>query len=145
LSNRWVIVVIRDHKRLEKNVPDARTGQEVVARLNETPGTQAHLVSHYRAFPIKGEDPDDGRWWCPYCRRWRFFVVPRGDTEYDILDENGKLYVPAYLAMCQRMGLRVCLWCLTSQAEFYVRVFNPGAVDAQATRKRRSTRRKTRH
>lgn len=144
MTNPWVVVVIRDHKRLEKKVPSSEVGQQVVAQLNEKDGYAAHLVSRHRAFPVKGDDPGDGRWWCPYCRRWRFFVVPRGDTEYDILDEKGELYLPAYLALCQRLGLRLCLWCLTSQAEFYVRVYNPGAVDAQATRKRRSTRRKTR-
>ena len=132
MANTWQVVLFKENKRLGKNVPDAAVGLAVVQALKER-GVESRLISKKRAFGPKGEDPDDGRLWCPYCRRWTEFVVPYGD---DVLGATAVESLQVYYEMCNRSDIRVCLWCTVSTQEYYVKFFNPDLWHVGSTRRK---------
>lgn len=147
MGNKWEIVVFYKGKRKEIPWPhDAKTAIEQVIPELEEKGAKAHLVSRRRAFAPKHPQPpaDHPDWlWCPYCRRYREFVVPRGREDGPIIDDEGKITTIGYFTVCARSEIRVCLWCSHSVFEFYVRLYNPD-LWTDATRRRRSKRKKRR-
>ncbi len=138
--NTWKVVWFEQHTRYAKKVPSARVGLEVVARMNRTLPI-AHLVSCRRAFPPKGDEPLDTKIWCPYCRKWRDFVIPFGDDDAEIAKPDGTINLNAVYSLYRRSEIRVCLWCTISVQDFFVKLYNPDLWH-DAVPKRRRTKRK---
>lgn len=132
--NKWEVLVYHKGKRIVKPVPDAKAGLTLVEQL-KAKEIAAHLVSKLKAFPPKGE-AQDGQLWCPYCRRWREFRVPRGDEDAPI---GSYAWQNAVLS---RLEIRICPWCGMTDQEFYVKTFNNlWLVDNRRRRPKKAGRR----
>lgn len=127
---RWKIVVFRrkDGKleRVVKDVRDPKLALEKVKELNEREGIKAHVVcKRFPKFPPKGEPEDSDQLWCPYCRRWRWFRVPKNRSPFTALE-----------VLC-------CPWCFISEDDFFVKQFN-GTWEGRKNRRRRAKRKRAR-
>ena len=130
-SPRWKLVYfLKNEKgkliRKEKLVWDPKSeGVKKVLHVFEVRGIKAHLVCRrLPQFPPKGEREDEDQLWCCYCRRWRFFAVPKKKC------------------VQRTIGLRLCKWCGISEEEFYIVKYNN--LWNRAPRKRKSKGRKKR-
>lgn len=93
---RWKIVCFPNKRRKEVLVEDPRKGLAAVKILEER-GIKAHLVSRVTPYEPRGKPEDPEQLWCPLCRRWRFFRVPRN------------------LSPWTESNIRICQWCLVSE------------------------------
>lgn len=128
---RWKIVVFRRNKetgkleRIEKTVRDPKKGQEKVKELAER-GIKSHIVCRrFPKFAPKGEPEDDDQLWCPYCRRWRYFAVPKKREPFTSLE------------------IRCCKWCWISEDDAYVKTFN-GTWEGRRSRRKRGKKNRNR-
>lgn len=138
--NKWKVVWFEQNARFAKEVPNAKVGLAIVERMRRG-GTKVHLVSCRRAFPPKGDEPLDTKMWCPYCRKWRDFVVPFGDDDAIMVNPDGSINLNAYYSLCRRSEIRVCLWCTVSVQDFWVKMYNPD-LWTDAVRRRRVKRKR---
>lgn len=135
---RCRLVVFQSGRRIEKRYEDHRLAAPVAHKLQRK-GVKyrvvaAKVLERYKYPPLDDDlaSRQEGKWWCPYCRDWSFFKVPKftpgaevGSTEW-------------FLNAAHRQGIRVCAWCLISEVDFSVRMAN-GEWDRP--RRRRSKRR----
>lgn len=128
---RWKVVVFKRNKetgkleRIVKVVRDPKLARQKVKELNSR-GIKAHLVCRrFPKFPPKGEPEDSDMLWCPYCRRWRWFSVPKKRPPFSGLE------------------IKCCQWCLISEDDAYVRTFN-GTWDGRRTRRKRGKKNRNR-
>ena len=135
MNGNWYIVVYHKGKRVVRDVPDAKIGLELDSKFKEK-GYASHLVSRRKRFPPKGEGKD-GELWCPYCRRWREFRIPRGNEDAEIGSWGWSSSV-----LC-RMEVQVCPWCGITVRDWYVKRFND--LFGQEQVRRRSKKRGRRH
>lgn len=131
----WKIIVFVKGKRVTKDVRDPKVGLEKVADLIEQ-GYKAHLVSKRKAFMPKGDDDlsalNSGKLWCPYCRRWRWFSIPRWLPDVEIGSEDW------FLNSYANQEIRCCQWCTISENDWHVRFLNGiGAGEGKRRRRRR--------
>lgn len=139
VRKRWRIIIFAHGKRIEKITDDTEGALQLVAKLNKKEGVKAHVVSRSKPFWPKDDDnwylAEQGMVWCPYCRRWRWFNVPReiknATTPYDVAQN-----------VYHRQGVRCCQWCGASIKDWTVCYINDlwGEVDATKKKKRRRRR-----
>lgn len=116
---RWKVIVFHKGERVEKLFHNPKKGQSLVAQLSER-GVKAHVVCRrYPHFPPKGEAPEPGMLWCPYCRRWRWFKVPKKRPPFSTLE------------------IKCCAWCWISEDDAFVKNYN-GTWTGVVRKKRRN-------
>ena len=134
-SPAWKLIIFYRGKRSERLINDWRQGLEISKGLNER-GIKAHLVSRRRAFPPKGEASDPDQMWCPYCRRWRYFTIPKYTRNAAVETEEG------WMNVFHDQGLAVCQWCHISEAMKPVADANELWFDLRRKKRRRKNRRR---
>lgn len=147
-SPAWKLVVFHNKQRKEFLVVDPKKGLQKVKQLAER-GVKAHLVSRRKAYWPKlntsvekhtaKQALADGMLWCPYCRRWRWFTIPkyRPNAEFGSIHWILNSYV--------NQELRCCSWCLISVDNFYVKQINGEEVALGRRSRARRRRRVVRH
>ena len=127
-------------KRVDKPVPqrNIRTAATKVKELKDK-GVKAHLVykTDRSLFPPPDEIDEmrgEGYLWCPYCRTWRWFTVPKFKPGAEVNSEEW------FLNSFHRQDIKVCQWCRISVTDFYVCKAN-GIWGENNGRKRRRKRR----
>lgn len=137
---RCRLVVFKDGRRIEKPYEDHQLAAPVVRKLQRS-GVKYRLVAtkvlHRYAYPPLDDDLTDrngGKLWCPYCRAWSYFKVPKFTPRAEVGTTTW------FLNACNRQGLRVCAWCLITEVEFSVRMAN-ATWSEQPKRRRRKRRR----
>lgn len=121
---RWKLIIFHKGKKHIKFYWDPKEAQEIQKQLEEK-GVKSHVVCRrFPKFPPKGEPEDPDQLWCPYCRRWRFFAVPKGRDPFTSLE------------------IRCCRWCDISEDDSQVKNYN-GTWQGRANRKRRRKRRRS--
>lgn len=147
--DKWArVVVFKDGHRIEKKVHVDHLAKGVAAvKAAREKGYKAHLV--YRTADSVFPPPkqiaakrDEGYLWCPYCRAWRFFSVPKYKALASVVDSNGNLILQGYLNAMANQDMKVCQWCTISENEWYVRKAN--GTWGESTRRRRPRRRRVR-
>lgn len=136
---RCRLVVFKDGHRIEKRYEDHHLAAPLVKKL-KAKGVKHRVVAckvldRYK-FPPLDDDLSarlEGKLWCPYCRDWSFFKVPRFTRNAEISTTEW------FLNSAHRQGFRVCSWCLVSELEFSVRMANQ-TWSEQPTRRRRKKR-----
>lgn len=130
------MLIFHKGERHWKLVDTPREGVELVKKA-QGKGLKAHLVSRRRAFrPPEGDDfsaLDEGKLWCPYCRRWRFFSIPRYDEQASPGSERWMINTYA------NQEVRMCQWCTISESDNAVRSIN-GLWGEESKRRRRRRR-----
>jgi hypothetical protein len=136
---RCRLVVFKGGRRIEKSFADHTLAAPVVKKLQQG-GVKHRLVAtkvldRYR-YPPEDDDLSarlEGKLWCPYCRAWTFFKVPKFTPGAEVGSTTW------FLNAAHRQGLRVCAWCLITELEFYVRMANATWAE-RPTRRRRKRR-----
>lgn len=132
------LVVFHRGRRIEKKMDP----EEGMTRMKElvAKGHKAHYVykTTRSLFPPVDDNlalMNDGMMWCPFCRRWRWFKVPKfkDDVPFGCNDW--------YLNSFHRQEIRVCAWCHISEMDFDVRRAN-GSWGEDRKRRRRKRRRR---
>lgn len=137
------LIVFHKGKRVDKKVPRAnlREAAKKVQALRAK-GIKAHLA--YRTdnslYPPGHQIEamrNDGLMWCPYCRAWRYFRLPKNRPHAEM---NSREW---FLNSFRAQNIKVCSWCEISEVEWYVKRAN-GTWGEAPKRKRRRNRRKLR-
>lgn len=136
MGSNWYVVVYHKGKRIVRDVPDAKTGLELNTKCKEK-GLASHLISKRKAFAPKQDEGPAGTLWCPYCRKWREFRIPRGNEDA----EPGSW--PWWLSALSRMEVMICPWCGITERDWYVKRFN--GLFGQEEVRRRSKKKGRRH
>lgn len=134
------IVVFNNGRRIEKTYDDHHDAA-IVARKLKAKGVRYRLVLNdvlrkYQYPPLEDNIEylrGEGLWWCPYCREWSYFRVPKFTPGAPIWSEAW------ILNSFHRQGLKICSWCRMSEAEFYVKHAN-GIWNEKPRRRRRKRR-----
>lgn len=133
------IVVFKDGRRICKNFPDIRDATPIAKKLRDK-GVRFRIVTSRAVekykYPPSYDDlsaRDDGKLWCPYCRDWSHFKVPRFKPHALIGSEEW------FLNSLHRQGIRCCSWCHITEMEFSIRVAN-GTWAEKPKRRRRKRR-----
>lgn len=136
---RCRIVVFRDGRRLERRYDDHHDAASLVKQL-KAKGVRYRLVTsrvlpQFQYPPIHDDlsSRNGGKLWCPYCREWSYFRVPKYTPHAEVGSDSW------FLNACHRQGLKVCAWCHISQLEFSVKLAN-GLWSEQPKRRRRKRR-----
>jgi len=125
------LVIFHKGRRIEKPVADKRKLVEAYRKLKATDGVKVAVVSVVRAYwPDIDYEIQDGMWWCPYCRKPRYFSVPRFKPGADVMSEQ------FYLNYQSRNRIRICQWCRISEDDFHVRRMNRLTGHEEARRRR---------
>jgi hypothetical protein len=134
---RCRLVVFQNGRRIERGYEDHRLAAPIAKKLQRK-GVKYRIVAskvldRYKYPPLDDDlemHRDEGKWWCPFCRDWSFFKVPKFTPNAEIGSTEW------YLNGAHRQGLRVCAWCLITEMEFYVRMAN-GEWDRPRRRRRK--------
>lgn len=136
------MVVFRDGHRIEKLVAPhlIHEANDKVKGLRAK-GVKAHLVlrTDKGSLPPPGEIREmreAGMLWCPYCRAWRWFVVPKFTPRAEVLSDNW------YINSLHRQGIKACKWCHISVLDWWVCKAN--GIFHERTGQRRRRKRRTR-
>lgn len=136
------VVVFQNGARVEKLVPKSKLmlAKERVKEMQER-GVRCHLV--YRTDKATFPPPrtvqlmrDEGKLWCPHCRTWRFFSVPK--FKLSAVEEVGSH--DWFMNSMHRQGIKVCQWCHISEFDWYVQKANRTFGEHTQRRKRRKRR-----
>lgn len=123
---RWKLIIFHKGKRVVKLVSDPRKAQAKVKELAER-DIKAHVVCRrFPKFPPKGQPEHPDQLWCPYCRRWRYFAVPK------------------HPGVHRDLGIACCKWCLVSENDGYVKGYN-GTWNGRVKRSRGKSKKLRRH
>lgn len=136
---RIMVIVFHKGKRIVKDFTEQpRAGQEYVKKLKKV-GAKAHLVTYNRPFWPPEEDDmhlaGEGMIWCPYCRAWRWYGRPKYRDNAELMSD------PWFMNIFHAQEIKVCLWCWTSEQDWYVRQMN-GLWDTIGSKKRSRRRRR---
>jgi hypothetical protein len=124
MARTYRLIVFNKGKRIEKRVPLQRLPElkELVRKLrahgvkccvalsNITPGA-AYL------FPPPDEIQErreEGKLWCPYCRDWRWFRIPKAYPNAEIMTREW------FLNVSRNNETSICAWCEMPITDFYV-------------------------
>lgn len=137
----WYFVVFMNGKRVEKKIE--RTKENTAAlqaklKLLKEKGIKAHIVgrtstSLYPQGDIL-EHRGNGEMWCPYCRAWRFFTVPKYHPHADFGTE------PWFDNTNYRQGIKRCNWCHVNELDWWVCNANGTFAEARASKRRKRGR-----
>ena len=137
------IIIFRKGERIDRRVHKSHFSEAValVKKLKDQ-GVKAHFVwltqgSMYPpAHQIK-EKRNEGMLWCPWCRAWRWFSVPK----YKRGEPYGtdQWFLNSYF----RQGIKCCQWCHITIYDWYVGVSNGIFAEVRASRRRRRRKRRT--
>jgi len=137
---RCHLIIIKDGRRLTKIYDDCRQATKV-ARALRSKGLRCRVatvgVLTYQRYPPEEDDLSSrnlGKLWCPYCRDWSYFKVPKFHAAAEV--GSDEWFMNSY----HRQGIAACAWCHISEMDFYVRQVN----DTWAVIGKRRTRRKRR-
>jgi len=133
---RWKLVVFHKGQRIERPVADKVKLAEAYRTL-KAKGAKVHIVSRVRAYWPNTDDEgpaDPGMLWCPYCRAWRWFSVPKVKDAEFLTDQ----YFRNFQA---RNQIHICQWCGISEDDFHVRQMNSLWGQERRRRRRRVRRR----
>jgi len=143
MPNYGHVVIYKNGKRIDKRVHKSklRDAADRVKQL-KAQGVKAHLVwrTDSGTYPPPREIKpmrDLGQLWCPYCRAWRWFAVPKFTPGAPVC--SPEWYMNSY----HRQSLKVCKWCTISMLDFWVCKANGtfGEVyGAKRSRKKRRSR-----
>ncbi len=147
-ATHFRIIAFRDGHRIDRRVPTEQLEQAKVAvRKLRAEGHKATIVRCLvNRFSKDLFPPDDeieerrlhGYLWCPYCRTWRYFKVPRLHTY-----NGGFGSREAFLNSAHNQGVPICAWCEISVYDYHVGIVNGIFAEIRGSRRRR-TRRKRR-
>jgi len=134
------VVVFRQGKRYEAKVPRGSldVAKEKV-RTYRAKGYKAHLVlrTDRGSFPPPyeiREYREMGMLWCPYCRAWRWFTVPKFVRHTEIGSDDW------FMNSFHRQGVKVCKWCRISVSDWWVCKANGIFHERTGERRRRKKR-----
>lgn len=137
--NGQVVIFHKGHRTTKVIHPTHLREAATKVKELKAKGVKAHLV--YRTDRSKYPAPDEieehreaGELWCPYCRAWRWFTVPKFKPDADFGTEDW------FMNSFHRQEIRVCQWCHMSVSDFYVRRANGFSI-GETTRRRRKKRR----
>lgn len=133
---RCRLVVFQSGRRIEKRYEDHHLAAPLASKLQRK-GVKYRVVAckvleRYK-YPPMDDDlsaRQEGKWWCPYCRAWSFFKVPKFTPGAEVGSTDW------FLNAAHRQGIRVCAWCLISEVDFSVRMAN-GEWDRPRRRRRK--------
>jgi hypothetical protein len=135
------LIVYKDSRRIEKGYTD-HTAAVSVARTLRKKGLRAAIVTSRVIdrflYPPEDDDlsaRDEGMLWCPYCRDWRWFKVPRFTRDADL--RSAEWFLNSY----HRQDIRCCAWCHITELDFYVRKANDTWGEQRRRRRRKRRRR----
>lgn len=134
------VVVFHQGRRIERNSLTLDEGKELVRKLHSK-GVKSALVTcdvllAYR-YPPPGDDLSNrnmGMMWCPYCREWRWFKIPKFTGGAPVGSE------PWFMNSFHRQEIAVCAWCRIGENDFHVMRAN-GTWGNMGRRRRRKKRR----
>jgi len=146
---KWArVIVYHKGKRVVKRVHRDNLANAVAqVKTLKAKGVKCHLVwrTPSSMFPPAKQVTHmraEGYMWCPYCRTWRFFSVPRYRATTEIMDSNGYLTEALFLNAAANQDLRVCQWCHISENDWYVRRANGTFGETSSRRRARRRRRR---
>lgn len=141
----WYLVVFQQGKRTEKRVPRTKHNTQVLTQYvkdvqAKDNGMKAHLVgrietSLYPRGDIR-EHRQNGEMWCPYCRTWRFFTVPKYHPRAEFGTE------PWFDNTNYRQGIKRCNWCHVNELDWWICNANGTFAEARASKRRKRGRKK---
>jgi hypothetical protein len=121
---KYRVIVFRNGKRVEKVITHDQlpAAKEKVRELRE----QGHKASIALCL-VKRDNPstypppesiqgmrNEGYLWCPYCRAWRYFKIPRAN-------ENAAVGSLDWMVNTYRnQEIKICSWCHISERDFWV-------------------------
>lgn len=133
------VIVFKNGKRIDKVIPRYKL-KDASVRVKDLQGqgVKAHLVYRTTMGSLPPTDEIEAnltqdRWWCPYCRTWRYFVVPQF---HEFTEVGTELW---FMNSAHRQGLRCCKWCHISEADWWVKRAN--GLWGQAKKRTRKKRR----
>ena len=120
------VVVYHKGRRVERKIPKTQIKEAAEwVKTQKAQGVKAHLV--YRtdmSVFAPAEEMDDnfsaGRWWCQYCRSWRYFTVPSYTDRDDLEVGSEDWFMNSFFLQ----GVRCCRWCRISENDWYVKKAN---------------------
>lgn len=136
------LVVFKDGHRLVKPFDDHKEAARYAKQLPESIRKRivTNVVVPRFSYPSGDDDLTaraEGKLWCPFCRDWSYFRVPKfkhGVTG-SITDE------PMFLNSCHRQDIKVCSWCHITELDFNVRMANNTfGEERRRRRKKKRTR-----
>lgn len=135
------LIVFKDGQRIDKRVHESRLKDAVEAvKMYRDHGFKAHLV--YRTdrgtFPPPHQVEEmrfQGMLWCPYCRTWRWFSVPKFRSRAEVNTDAW------FMNSFHRQGIKVCQWCHISEMDWWVRKVN--GTWGESNHRRRRKKKKT--
>ena len=132
------LIVFHKGRRIEKHM-DPAEGMAKMKDLVER-GYKAHYVykTERSLYPPRSDNlalMKEGMWWCPFCRRWRWFKVP--PFKEDAVTFSNDWYLNSF----HRQEIKICAWCHISEMDFDVRRAN-GTWGEERRRRRRKRRRR---
>lgn len=143
MPNYGHLVVYKQGKRIDKRVHKSKL-KDAAVKVKElkAQGIKAHIVWRTEAgtYPPPHEIREmreGGQLWCPYCRTWRWFAVPKFTPNAEVCTDQW------YMNSYHRQSLKVCKWCTISILDFWVCKANSIFAEvygARRTRKKRRTR-----
>lgn len=143
----WTLIVFYNgKKRKHYRVADPKKSSKLATVLTKR-GHKAHLIcsNHildgYEYPPAKHSVDlwEAGMLWCPYCRRWRWFAVPRSFKDHSLFEDSPQGMMNTW----NHLGIKCCTWCLISVEDWYVKRAN-GLFGQEQRKPKRSRKRKSR-
>jgi len=132
------LIVFHKGRRIEKKMGP----EEGMMKMKELVGRghKAHFAykTSRSLFPPVDDNlalRGDGMWWCPFCRRWRWFKVPKFTTDASVGSDAW------YLNSFHRQQIKICAWCHISEMDFDVRRAN-GTWGEERRRRHRKRRKR---
>lgn len=140
----WKLIVFYNgKKRKHYKITDPRKGAKLADVLTKR-GHKAHFICANRIldgyeYPPRKHSTvlwQAGMLWCPYCRKWRWFSVPRSFKGHSMFEDSPQGIMNAW----NHLGIRCCQWCLISEEDWYVKRSNGlfGHGEVKKKRRRRS-------
>jgi hypothetical protein len=143
------VIIFKDGKRRQERYDGIHLDEQVQhVRDLRADGTRATIVfsniTRYARgfFPPKDQIADNrqqGLLWCPYCRTWRYFKVPKYHLQGG--EVGSRVW---WMNACNQARVPVCAWCEISIYDYYVGVANNIHAEVRAARTRRRTRKRVR-
>ena len=124
MTKNYKAIVFQQGRRTEKRITKAQLPQakQIVKTLRER-GAKVTIVpctidSTYNFLYPHPDDIDEmreiGKYWCPYCRDWRWFRVPKAYV--DPVPMSREWYLNVY----RNNETKICAWCEIPLKDFYV-------------------------
>lgn len=138
---KYRIIVFRDGKRLERIITQSQLEEaKTKVRALRAEGHKAAIARCLinpdtpRTYPppesVSGMRAQ-GYLWCPYCRAWRYFRIPRGHDDVEISSPEW------FTNSLRNQEIKICSWCHITERDFWVAKVNGTWEESKAKRHRK--------